>query len=86
MRTSRAEKLGLTAPPAERVGGKTCVRTFTKVSKELYEHPELAFESAWEYMKSHGFVQDGEAAAVILCVHCHEDELDTLLEVYVPFR
>ena len=33
-----------------------------------------------------GLVQDGLAIAVILCVHSHGEEVDPLLEVYVPFR
>ncbi len=82
----RAKELKLTDKPVRLIGGKNCVHTFTKVTEELFERPELAFVPAWQYMRKHGFEQDGEAVAVVLCVHCHEEKLDPLVEVYVPFK
>lgn len=68
------------------MGGATGVHTFVRVPKSFYDQPEMAFKPIWDYMSAHGFTQDGWAAGVILCVYCHEEELDTLVEVIVPFK
>ena len=82
----RAEELGLTEQPARRIEGKNCVHTFTRVTGQLFDQPELAFASVRQVMREQGLVQDGLAIAVILCVHSHGEEVEPLREVYVPFR
>ncbi|MBQ9009859.1 MAG: MerR family transcriptional regulator [Clostridia bacterium] len=83
---NRAEELHLTDSPAWRLEGKNCIHTFTKVTGELFDQPDLAFVSVRRYMRDHNLEQDGLAVAVILCVQCHGEELNPLLEVYAPFK
>ena len=83
----RARSLGFDKTPGavHRVP-QTALHTFLTLDKRFFGEPEMAFVLLRTFLQEHGFVQDGDALGVILCVaHIHQVRT-SLCEVWLPFR
>lgn len=84
---ARAKELGLMETPGRiHLPSRLSLHTFVILPHSYYRHPEIVFAALLEQCRAHGFVQDGYAFGVNLCVQCIGDHRDTLSEVWLPVR
>lgn len=80
-----ARELGLDQTPGvQHLPSKVALHTYHKLSRPYFDEPGRAFSLLWEQMRTRGFVQNGLAFGVNLCVECRDGMRDTICEVWLP--